>query len=212
MSTEKDITISVNGTERELSVEPRRLLVHVLREDLDLTGTHIGCDTGNCGACTVLRDGEAIKSCLMFAAQADGSEVTTVEGMADLPEAEGGLHPIQEGFHEMHGLQCGYCTPGMIMSSKALLEENADPTEEEIREGISGNLCRCTGYHNIVKSIQYAADKLNGREPRETAREAAADGGIEAGDPDAGSGAAGTGGGACGSGCGCGASEGGEGR
>ncbi|WP_380675674.1 (2Fe-2S)-binding protein [Salinigranum sp. GCM10025319] len=194
MST-KDITITVNGTERELSVEPRRLLVHAIREDLDLTGTHIGCDTGNCGACTVYKDGEAVKSCLMFAVQANGADVTTVEGMADLPEAGMGrsddLHPIQEGFHQMHGLQCGYCTPGMIMAGKALLEKNSDPSEQEIRENISGNLCRCTGYQNIVKSIQYAADVFNDREPPESPvenpeQEAAADGGVD-----------------CGSGCGC---------
>jgi len=196
MST-KDITITVNGTEQELSVEPRRLLVHAIREDLDLTGTHIGCDTGNCGACTVYKDGEAVKSCLMFAVQADGAEVTTVEGMADLPEAGMGrmddLHPIQEGFRYMHGLQCGYCTPGMIMAGKALLEKDSDPSEATIRENISGNLCRCTGYQNIVKSIQYAADVLNDREPPESpvehpesAGETAADGGFD-----------------CGAGCGC---------
>ena len=194
MST-KDITITVNGTERELSVEPRRLLVHAIREDLDLTGTHIGCDTGNCGACTVYADGEAVKSCLMFAVQADGAELTTVEGMADLPEAGTGrsddLHPIQEGFREMHGLQCGYCTPGMIMAGKALLEKDTDPSEATIRENISGNLCRCTGYQNIVKSIQYAADVLNDRDPPESPVEnpqeqAAADGGVD-----------------CGAGCGC---------
>jgi carbon-monoxide dehydrogenase small subunit len=185
--TEKEITLTVNGTERELTVEPRRLLVHAIREDLDLTGTHIGCDTGNCGACTVYKDGQAVKSCLQFAVQADGSEVTTVEGMADLPEAGSGrdddLHPIQEGFREMHGLQCGYCTPGMIMAGKALLEENPDPTDEEIRERISGNLCRCTGYQNIVKSIQYAADVYNDREPPEpqAEAEAAADGGTPMG-------------------------------
>ncbi|WP_435348484.1 (2Fe-2S)-binding protein [Haloarchaeobius sp. HRN-SO-5] len=185
--SEKEISLTVNGTERELTVEPRTLLVHAIREELDLTGTHIGCDTGNCGACTVYRDGEAVKSCLMFAVQADGSEVVTVEGMEDQPEAgmgESDLHPLQEGFKQMHGLQCGYCTPGMIMAGKALLEENDDPTEAEIRENISGNLCRCTGYQNIVKSIEYAADVYNGREPpesplesEESEVEAAADGG-----------------------------------
>lgn len=164
MPAEKDITITVNGTERELSVEPRKLLVHAIREDLDLTGTHIGCDTGNCGACTVVKDGEAIKSCLQFAVQADGSEVTTVEGMADLPDAGEDLHPIQEGFKEEHGLQCGFCTPGMIMTGKALLDRNPAPTDEEIREGISGNLCRCTGYHNIVDAIQYASAELGDAE------------------------------------------------
>jgi carbon-monoxide dehydrogenase small subunit len=184
---EKEITLTVNGTEHELTVEPRLLLVHAIREALDLTGTHIGCDTGNCGACTVYKDGEAVKSCLMFAVQADGSEILTVEGMADLPEAgmgRGDLHPIQEGFSEMHGLQCGFCTPGMMLAAKALLEENDDPTEAEIREKISGNLCRCTGYQNIVKSIQYAADVYNDREPptspvesAESEMEAASDGG-----------------------------------
>jgi carbon-monoxide dehydrogenase small subunit len=187
--TDKEITLTVNGTEHELSVEPRKLLVHVLREELDLTGTHIGCDTGNCGACTVSQDGEAIKSCLQFAVQADGSEITTVEGMEDLEAAGMGdsdLHPIQEGFHEMHGLQCGYCTPGMIMAGKALLEEHDDPSEAVIREKISGNLCRCTGYQNIVKSIEYAADVFNGRDPpdspvehEEASLEAAPDGGVE---------------------------------
>jgi len=171
VTDEREITLTVNGTEHTIEVEPRKLLVHAIREDLDLTGTHIGCDTGNCGACTVLRDGEPIKSCLMFATQADGSEIMTVEGMEELPEAEGELHPLQEGFREEHGLQCGYCTPGMIMSGKALLDENPDPDEAEIREAISGNLCRCTGYQNIVKSIEYAADELK-KEP------AAADGGT----------------------------------
>ena len=175
MSDTREITLTVNGTEHSLEVEPRRLLVHAIREDLDLTGTHIGCDTGNCGACTVLKDGEPIKSCLMFAAQADGAELLTVEGMEDLPEADG-LHPLQEGFRAEHGLQCGYCTPGMIMSGKALLDDNPDPNEDEIREAISGNLCRCTGYQNIVKSIEYAADEL------ETL--AAADGGSVAAESD----------------------------
>jgi len=190
--TEKDVAMTVNGTEHELSVEPRRLLVHAIREDLNLTGTHIGCDTGNCGACTVYKDGQAVKSCLQFAVQADGSEITTVEGMEELPEAGTGdsdLHPIQEGFRQMHGLQCGFCTPGMIMAGKALLEENDDPTDEEIRVNISGNLCRCTGYQNIVKSIQYASDVLNDREPPESpvehedaSLETAADGGEPATD------------------------------
>ena len=171
MTDEREITLTVNGTEHTIEVEPRKLLVHAIREDLDMTGTHIGCDTGNCGACTVLRDGEPVKSCMMFAVQADGAEIMTVEGMEDLPEAEGELHPLQEGFREEHGLQCGYCTPGMIMSGKALLDENPDPDEEEIREAISGNLCRCTGYQNIVRSIEYAADELN-------KQAAAADGGT----------------------------------
>ena len=164
-----DVTLTVNGTAHELTVEPRRLLVHAIREDLDLTGTHIGCDTGNCGACTVVMDGEAIKSCLMFASQADGAEILTVEGMEDLPAAGGGLHPIQEGFHEEHGLQCGFCTPGMIMASKALLDDDPAPDETAIRTAISGNLCRCTGYQNIVRAIEYAADELTAT--------AAADGG-----------------------------------
>ncbi len=171
MST-KDITLTVNGETHSLTVEPRMLLIHAIREELDLTGSHIGCDTGNCGACTVVKDGEAIKSCLTFAVQADGSEIETVEGMEEHPDADGGLHPIQEGFEQEHGLQCGYCTPGMIMAGKAILDENPNPTEKEIREGISGNLCRCTGYQNIVKSIQYASDKLD-----EKGEVAAADGG-----------------------------------
>ncbi|MEF8853137.1 MAG: (2Fe-2S)-binding protein [Haloarculaceae archaeon] len=189
---ERDVTMTVNGTERQLSVEPRRLLVHAIREDLNLTGTHIGCDTGNCGACTVYKDGQAVKSCLQFAVQADGSEITTVEGVEELPEAGMGdsdLHPIQEGFKQMHGLQCGFCTPGMIIAGKALLDENDDPTDEDVRENISGNLCRCTGYQNIVKSIQYAADVYNDREPPESpvehadaSRETAADGGEPATD------------------------------
>jgi len=155
-----EITLTVNGTAHDLEVEDRRLLVHAIREDLDLTGTHIGCDTGNCGACSVVVDGQAIKSCLTFACQADGSEILTVEGMEHLPEAGDDLHPIQAGFHEEHGLQCGFCTPGMIMSSKALLDANPDPDEAEIRTAISGNLCRCTGYQNIVKAVQYAAREL----------------------------------------------------
>jgi len=131
-------------------------LVHFIREDLNMTGTHIGCDTTHCGACTVMVDGKAIKSCTYFAVQADGAEVTTVEGLAQ----NGTLHPIQEGFKEMHGLQCGFCTPGMMISSIALLEQNPNPTEDEIRWGISGNLCRCTGYVNIVKAVQYASEKM----------------------------------------------------
>jgi len=163
VTDETEITLTVNGTEHTVEVEPRQLLVHAIREELDMTGTHIGCDTGNCGACTVVKDGEPIKSCLMFAAQADGAEILTVEGMEDLPEAGPELHPLQEGFKEEHGLQCGYCTPGMLMAGKALLDENPDPDEDDIREAISGNLCRCTGYQNIVKSIEYAADELEGR-------------------------------------------------
>jgi carbon-monoxide dehydrogenase small subunit len=149
------ITVNVNGEEQTAQVPARTLLVHFLRENLNLTGTHIGCDTTSCGACTVLLDGRAVKSCTVFAVQADGGKVETIEGLAN-----GGLHPLQEGFWEKHGLQCGYCTPGMIMSAKQLLEKNPDPTEEEIRWGISGNLCRCTGYNKIVEAIQYAAEKM----------------------------------------------------
>jgi len=151
------VHIKINGREREAQVEPRLLLVHFIRDTLQLTGTHIGCDTSNCGACTILLDGRTVKSCTMFAVQADGAEILTIEGVAS---KDGKLHPLQEGFKEEHGLQCGYCTPGMILSSYALLSENAHPTEEEIRWGISGNLCRCTGYKNIVKAVQYAANKL----------------------------------------------------
>jgi aerobic carbon-monoxide dehydrogenase small subunit len=153
--TTREITVTVNGEERSLSVEPRLLLVHFLREKLGLTGTHVGCDTTNCGACTVLVDGVPIKSCTHFAVQVDGKDVKTVEGLAQ----GGQLHPIQEGFKEEHGLQCGFCTPGMMLVSAALLEENPDPTEEEIRWAISGNICRCTGYQNIVKAVQWAAKK-----------------------------------------------------
>jgi carbon-monoxide dehydrogenase small subunit len=151
-----NIRVTVNGIQHEVEVESRTLLVHFLRDVLGLTGTHIGCDTTNCGACTVLLDGRAIKSCTIFAVQADGRQVMTVEGLAQ----NGQLHPIQEGFWEMHGLQCGYCTPGMMMTAYELLSKNPNPTEEEIRWGISGNLCRCTGYVNIVKAIQYAAEKM----------------------------------------------------
>ena len=149
------VTLHVNGVEQTAEVEPRLLLVHFIREDLSLTGTHIGCDTSTCGACTVLLDGRSVKSCTIFTVQANGKSISTIEGMA-----EGGLHPLQEGFKEEHGLQCGFCTPGMIMRAADLLERNPDPTEEEIRWGISGNLCRCTGYNNIVKAIEYAAAKL----------------------------------------------------
>ncbi len=151
------VQVKINGRERQAQVEPRMLLVHFLRDVLQLTGTHIGCDTSNCGACTVLLNGKAIKSCTMFAAQADGAEILTIEGVAT---KDGKFHPLQEGFKEEHGLQCGYCTPGMILSSYALLQENPHPSEEEIRWGISGNLCRCTGYKNIVKAVQYAANKM----------------------------------------------------
>ena len=151
-----DIHITVNGVAQDLQVESRLLLVHLLRENLRLTGTHIGCDTTHCGACTVLLDGEPVKSCTILAVQADGGRIATVEGL----EQNGKLHPIQEAFWEKHGLQCGYCTPGMLMTGCALLARNKDPTEPEIREAISGNLCRCTGYSNIVKAIQSAAERL----------------------------------------------------
>ena len=159
MSTHK-ISLTVNGQAHSVEAEARTLLVHFLREQLNLTGTHIGCDTSSCGACTVIVDGKAIKSCTMFAVQAEGSSVETIEGVADGTT----LHPLQSGFWEMHGLQCGFCTPGMIMSAKALLAKNPNPTEDEIRWGISGNLCRCTGYVKIVEAIQYAAEKLNAQE------------------------------------------------
>ncbi|MCY4653982.1 MAG: (2Fe-2S)-binding protein [Dehalococcoidia bacterium] len=154
----REISITVNGTTHTSEVEPRLLLVEYLRDVLNLTGTHVGCDTSNCGACTVSLNGSAVKSCTVFAVQADGGEVTTVEGLAS---DDGDLHPIQEGFWEMHGLQCGFCTPGMIMSSYELLQNNPNPSEAEIRHGIAGNFCRCTGYHNIVKAVQYAADKMS---------------------------------------------------
>jgi carbon-monoxide dehydrogenase small subunit len=148
------ISLTVNGKRRELDVEPRRLLVQALREDLDLTGTHVGCDTSQCGACTVHVDGRAVKSCTMLAVQADGATVTTIEGMAASAEA---LHPLQTAFWEQHGLQCGFCTPGMIMTAADLLARNSDPTDDEIRDAIEGNICRCTGYHNIVAAIRAAA-------------------------------------------------------
>lgn len=152
------VRVTVNGVPREAEVETRTLLVHFLRDTLRLTGTHIGCDTTNCGACTILLDGKAVKSCTVLAVQADGRGVTTVEGL----ESGGKLHPVQEGFIEEHGLQCGFCTPGMLMTSVALLERNPRPSETEIRHAIAGNLCRCTGYVNIVKAIQYAARKTGG--------------------------------------------------
>ena len=151
-----DIHITVNGVAQDLEVESRLLLVHLLRENLRLTGTHVGCDTSQCGACTVLVDGIAVKSCTILAVQADGARISTVEGL----EQNGKLHPVQEAFWEKHGLQCGYCTPGMLMTGCALLARNKDPTEPEIRDAISGNLCRCTGYSNIVKAIQSAAERL----------------------------------------------------
>jgi len=152
------IKLTVNGKEVEALVEPRTLLIHFLREDLNLTGPHIGCETSHCGACTVDINGRSVKSCTMFAVQANGTEMTTVEGMA---EADGTLSAIQEGFMQEHGLQCGFCTPGMITRAHRLLQENPNPTDEEIRWGLSGNLCRCTGYQNIVKAVRYAANKMN---------------------------------------------------
>ena len=152
------ISVTVNGRTYQSDVEPRTLLVHYLREQLNLTGTHIGCDTSQCGACVVHINGQSVKSCTVLAVQADGAEITTIEGLAQ----NGQLHPLQEGFWEEHGLQCGYCTPGMIMSAYDLLQQNPNPTEDEIRHGLEGNLCRCTGYQNIVKAVQYAADKMNG--------------------------------------------------
>ena len=156
MAKKLTIHVKVNGQDRQADVEPRMLLVHFIREALELTGTHIGCDTSHCGACTVLLNGKTVKSCTVFAVQADGGEILTVEGL----NTDGQLHPLQQGFKEEHGLQCGFCTPGMLMSSYALLQRNPKPSEEDIRWGISGNLCRCTGYQNIVKAVQFAADKM----------------------------------------------------
>lgn len=150
-----NVTVTVNGTAHTDEVEPRLLLVHYLRETLGLTGTNVGCDTSSCGACTVLLDGESVKSCTLLTAQADGASVTTIEGLAS---ADGQMHPMQVAFQQNHGLQCGYCTPGMVMAAVSLLQENPAPTEREVREGIEGNLCRCTGYHNIVKAILAAAE------------------------------------------------------
>ncbi|MCI0489172.1 MAG: (2Fe-2S)-binding protein [Blastocatellia bacterium] len=155
----KTININVNGTDHVYEVEPRLLLVHYLREVLGLTGTHIGCETSICGACTVMLDGQAVKSCTMLAVQADGASITTIEGLA----RNGQLHPVQEGFWEQHGLQCGYCTPGMIMTAAHVLSNNPDPSDEEIRHGLEGNLCRCTGYQHIVDAVQYAARKMKGQ-------------------------------------------------
>ena len=160
------VSMKVNGTAVEALVEPRTLLVHFLREQLNLTGPHIGCDTSHCGACTVDLDGRSVKSCTLFAVQAEGGDLLTIEGMA---APDGTLHALQEGFREMHALQCGYCTPGMIVRAYRLLKESPNPTEDEIRFGISGNLCRCTGYQNIVKAIQFAAAKLSGGPVQEAA-------------------------------------------
>jgi carbon-monoxide dehydrogenase small subunit len=151
--------MTINGTSHSHEVEPRMLLVHYIRETVGLTGTHIGCDTSQCGACTILMNGQAVKACNVFAVQADGAQIMTIEGLAK----NGQLHPIQEGFWEKHGLQCGYCTPGMIMASYQLLERYPNPSESVIRHQLEGNLCRCTGYHNIVKAIQYAAEKMAGK-------------------------------------------------
>jgi aerobic carbon-monoxide dehydrogenase small subunit len=155
---QRPISISVNGVAHQHEVEPRLLLVHYLRDVLGLTGTHVGCETSLCGACTVMQDGQAVKSCTMFAVQADGASVTTIEGLA----TNGDLHPVQEGFWERHGLQCGYCTPGMIVAAAQLLERNSQPDREEIRHGLEGNLCRCTGYQHIVEAVEYAAKKAAG--------------------------------------------------
>jgi carbon-monoxide dehydrogenase small subunit len=155
-----NVRLNVNGVEHRLDVEPRLLLVHALRDQLGLTGTHVGCDTSNCGACTIHMNGEAVKSCTILAVQADGAELTTIEGLG----TEDNLHPMQEAFWNNHGLQCGYCTPGMIMASVALLTENPNPTEHEVRHALEGNLCRCTGYHNIVKSVLDAAGRSTAEE------------------------------------------------
>ncbi len=174
VSTDDDVPVTrvnvrVNGERRAAVIEPRLLLAHLLRNGFGLTGTHTGCDTTNCGACTVLLDGRPVKSCTVFAVQANDHDVTTVEGLATASE----LHPIQEGFKDEHGLQCGFCTPGMMLSAKALLDENPNPTEDEVRWALSGNLCRCTGYQNIVKAVLWAADKLRDAEPPATEDEEA---------------------------------------
>jgi carbon-monoxide dehydrogenase small subunit len=152
------VSVTVNGVAREAEVEPRTLLVYFLRESLGLTGTNVGCDTSSCGSCTVLLDGESVKSCTLLAVQAEGREITTIEGIAN----DGQMHPIQDAFHRNHGLQCGYCTPGMIMAAAGFLQENPNPTDEQVRESLEGNLCRCTGYQNIVKSILDAAGTMSG--------------------------------------------------
>ena len=162
-----NIEMDVNGVHAQLDVESRLLLVHALRDKLELTGTHVGCDTSSCGACTVLLDGVSVKSCTMFAVQADGHAVTTIEGIG----ASNALHPMQEAFWEKHGLQCGYCTPGMIVSAVDLLQRNPDPTDQQIREGLEGNLCRCTGYENIVKAVRAAAEAMRNDAPRHSVRE-----------------------------------------
>ena len=169
MTSTLHVAVSVNGKRREAEVEPRRLLVHLLREDFGLTGTHVGCDSSTCGACTILVDGRSAKSCTMLAVQADGREITTIEGM----EQGTTLHPLQQAFTDQHGLQCGFCTPGMIMQATWLLGENADPSEDQIRHGIAGNLCRCTGYVNIVKAIDQAAGELRAQAAAPLAAETA---------------------------------------
>jgi carbon-monoxide dehydrogenase small subunit len=161
-----EIHVSVNGAPHHDEIEPRLLLVHYLRETLGLTGTHVGCDTSQCGACTVLLDGKSVKSCTVLAAQVDGAEVTTIEGVA----ADGTMHPVQDAFHQEHGLQCGFCTPGMVMAAIDLLQRTPRPTDEQIRIGLEGNLCRCTGYHNIVKAVKAASEKMAGAVPEEPIR------------------------------------------
>ncbi len=161
------ISVTINGAEHHAEVESRLLLVHFIRDEVRLTGTHIGCDTTHCGACTILMNGTPVKSCTILTVQADGAEIKTVEGLAE----NGQLHPLQEGFWEKHGLQCGYCTPGMLMTSSALLESNPSPSEQEIREAISGNLCRCTGYVNIIKAVQHAADTMASEEAANASEE-----------------------------------------
>jgi carbon-monoxide dehydrogenase small subunit len=169
MSTSVGVEVTVNGETHRSDVEPRLLLVHYLRDELGLTGTHVGCDTSNCGACTVHLNGEAVKSCTVLAVQADGAEVTTIEGLGQ----EGALHPLQEAFWAQHGLQCGYCTPGMIMAAADLLARSPDPSEEEIREALAGNLCRCTGYQNIVRAVQSAAAQMRGGQAQPAREEVA---------------------------------------
>ena len=170
------ISVMVNGRTYTSDVEPRTLLVHYLREQLNLTGTHIGCDTSQCGACVVHMNGESVKSCTVLAVQADGAQITTIEGLAQ----DGQLHPLQEGFWEKHGLQCGFCTPGMIMAAHDLLKHNPNPSDDEIRHGLEGNLCRCTGYQNIVRAVQYAAAKMRGEPVEHAPTDAIAEAGVEA--------------------------------
>ena len=170
------ISVTVNGRTYTSDVEPRTLLVHYLREQLNLTGTHIGCDTSQCGACVVHMNGESVKSCTVLAVQADGAQITTIEGLAQ----NGQLHPLQEGFWEKHGLQCGFCTPGMIMAAHDLLEHNPNPSDDEIRHGLEGNLCRCTGYQNIVRAVQYAAAKMRGEPVGQASTNGVAEAGVEA--------------------------------